>query len=664
MRQRSGIGLRAVVLVVSAAWSVGAWAGGMKGPPEPTLPARHTHTLRLAPLYQPRMQSRPQVQPVGAPVKSRSTVPSLAPDGFQSSSSAVTVEAKVLIISADGTESDLPAIKQAFELVGMPYKVWIAAQDPQPLTLDRLANGTYAFYSGVVLTTGSLAYDSGTGWVSALSSEEWQNLWNFEAMFGVRQVTWYTYPTPDYGFGWATAVDTSVTPVPLRLTAEGQAVFPYLNPTGDGLAVKLAYTYLAQFKSPTGSVLMTDDRGNALVAVNQYPDGRENLALTFDNAPWLQHSVALGYGIVNWVTRGLFLGDRRVYVSAQVDDLYLPNEMWLGGELRITGTDLQRVVDWQVERYGDPITAQYKTDMAYNGDGSRPGFFPGDTLVAASVALRDHFKWISHTYTHPYLDNTSYTTTYNELMNNNKTGSMLVLPGYSVRSLVTPNVSGLYNPNAMRAARDTGVRYVVSDTSRAGEDNPFPNVGIYNALEPSILEIPRRPTNLFYNVATPAEWASEYNFIYHDYWGRDLTPAEILDKTSDMLLMYLLKGENDPWMFHQPNLKAYDGTHFLLGDLLDATLAKYRAIYNLPWLSPTMDDLGEIVHDRTQYIAAEVTATISGGVLTLNAKRDAVVPVTGLYTPGASYYGGQYTSYIPVTAGKPVTVLLGGSTLK
>ena len=58
----------------------------------------------------------------------------------------------------------------------------------------------YMFWFGV--TTGSLAHPDGSGgFVSALSAAQWQNLWNYEAQFGVRQVTWYTVPNADYGFG-------------------------------------------------------------------------------------------------------------------------------------------------------------------------------------------------------------------------------------------------------------------------------------------------------------------------------------------------------------------------------------------------------------------------------------------------------------------------------
>ena len=70
-------------------------------------------------------------------------------------------------------------------------------------------------------------------------------------------------------------------------------------------------------------------------------------------------------------------------------------------------------------------------------------------------------------------------------------------------------------------------------------------------------------------MSTPAQWVTEYNDIYRSFWGRDLSYAEILDNESNVLLEYLMKGENDPWMFHQPDTRIYGSGQSLLGDLLD-----------------------------------------------------------------------------------------------
>jgi hypothetical protein len=209
------------------------------------------------------------------------------------------------------------------------------------------------------------------------------------------------------------------------------------------------------------------------------------------------------------------------------------------------------------------------------------------------------------------------------------------------------------------------VRYLVTDTSRPGMDNPTPQAGIRNPLQPDILMVPRRPVNLFYNVTTPTEWTNEYNYLYHAFWGRDLTYNEILDKESDVLLQYLLRGEVDPWMFHQSNLRAYDGTHSLLGDLFDRTLGKYEALFNLPVRNLNLVALGQWTQNRMDYTAAGVRCSFvpSQSSLTLSASRAAVVAVTGLCGDSSENYGGQCIAHITLQPGQTKTVHTGAGTL-
>ena len=50
---------------------------------------------------------------------------------------------------------------------------------------------------------------------------------------------------------------------------------------------------------------------------------------------------------------------------------------------------------------------------------------------------------------------------------------------------------------------------------------------------------------------------------------------------------------NDPWMFHQANTRDYGGGRSLLGDLLGATIDRYKASGTFPILSGTPNQLRE-----------------------------------------------------------------------
>ena len=583
---------------------------------------------------------------------------------------------KILLIAADGNETDYAALRAWLDKLGVPYDVLIAAQTP--LTAGMLSDGSsVGYYQGIVLTTGNLTYfDVGTGqWQSAFTDAEWTALWNYERDFGVRQVTSYTYPAgaPDsYGLSLVGYQDTTTTPLQATLTNAGRQVFPYLNPATP-VTFRNAWVYLATVANPaTTAPLLVTPSGYAIASVTHYPDGRENLAVTAANNPYLLHSELLSYGLINWVTKGVFIGQRHVNLDVQVDDLLIDDDIWdpaanldlTGLTYRMTGTDFTNVIAWQNRtRASDPTLANVRLELAFNGEGAS-GIYSPDTLTPAVVASRGAFNWISHTYSHQNLDSVTYTVARRELVRNDRAATQLGLSPYNKDAMVQPDISGLGNPQFLQAAKDFGIKYLISDTSRPGGANPTPNAGFYTTSQPSILVVPRRPTNLFYNLATPAQFVDEYNYLYGPggpwaFWPRDLTYSEIVGHESDNLLSYLLTWDLDPLMFHQPNLAAYDRSHSLLGDLLDATFAKYRAAYNLPIRNLTEHDAGLQMAQRMSFNTSGASGTlVPCASVSLTTTTTAAIPLTGVTAGTTEQYGGQPLSSVQVVANTPTTIPL------
>ncbi|MDP9159610.1 MAG: hypothetical protein M3O09_05200, partial [Acidobacteriota bacterium] len=394
----------------------------------------------------------------------------------------------------------------------------------------------------------------------------------------------------------------------------------------------------------------------------------QQLTLTFDSNPNLIHDLVLSQGLINWVTQGLFLGEHHTYFTPQVDDYFIDDAEWLpttacgtnpdatGAQYRINGADLTSLINWQTTTQNQPLTSNFVLHMAFNGFGAQPGSYVNDDLTPATQANQASFKWISHTFDHTNLDAITYANASSEITQNNTAATTLGLTSFDVRNMVTPDISGLTNPAFLQAAVDNGIRYLVTDTSRPGYNNPTPNTGIPNPLQPSILMIPRHPNNLFFNVSTPNEWAAEYGCIYPQL---AYAYPQILDNISDTFLVNMLRGDIDPEMFHQPNLRAYDGTHSLLGDLIDLTFSKYGNLVTFPVLSPTQDTIGAKMSSRALYDTAGVTGSfIAHQRVMITATQAATVPVTGLPSPSAENYGGQTISHVSVAAGQTVTMPL------
>ncbi|WP_232428257.1 hypothetical protein [Burkholderia ubonensis] len=460
---------------------------------------------------------------------------------------------------------------------------------------------------------------------------------------------------------------------------------------------------------------------------------RETMSLMFDNSQYLTHSITLSYGIANWLTRGLFLGSRHAYIDPQVDDNGIPDEifpyaqsdytgLWYdvrtgattsttppgqcplgstnpltgltGCEYRTTGADFGNIVTWQsLLNLTTANASAVKLTLAFNGEGystayGGQGLYPPggiDSLSLQTALQQGSFKWISHTYDHELLD-PPFTTTaaqvQTEMQNNAKVANKFRFTNYSKWTLVTPEISGLYNPTTLGALVAFGTRVLVSDSSKptppvgtAGcptNNNgvawslPAFNAGKYNCVNQGIFEVPRYATALFYNVSQPAEWVAEYNYFYGangidpTRWGYDLTYAQVIDKVSDQLVVYLLTFDNRPMMFHQSNLRAYSGTSTLLGDLLNATFKKYNTYYkNLPIQSPYLSTIGTLANQRMVYNSSNVAATLTPGKsIVVSASRSdgqsVAVPVTGVtFGSSTETYGGQRISnltLLPATA--------------
>jgi len=199
-----------------------------------------------------------------------------------------------------------------------------------------------------------------------LSPAEWTALNQYEVDFAVRRLNWSGYPNPDTGFNWPTAAyDSTGNAAVGTWSAAARASFPYLVTT-NAFAVSNVWTYLATPLDTNTTVWLSDAQGHALIAVQKL-GGREVLSLTFDNAPWLIHSTVLAHGLVTWANKGLFLGERHTYLSAQIDDVFLADEMWPGGEFRQSATDWQATINWQAKFNTRTLGKNFRYDMAFNG---------------------------------------------------------------------------------------------------------------------------------------------------------------------------------------------------------------------------------------------------------------------------------------------------------
>jgi hypothetical protein len=220
---------------------------------------------------------------------------------------------------------------------------------------------------------------------------------------------------------------------------------------------------------------------------------------------------------------------------------------------------------------------------------------------------------------------------------------------------------------------DGGVRTVVSDTSRAASDprfaanpgdNPSFNVGRFSVLDARLYQIPRHPTNVFYDVKDRVDMVDSYNTRFP---GGNVNYEQVLDLNTSWPLLYLLQGDIDPLMFHQANLAAYDSAgHSLYTDWLEALMAKYLPLSKAPVITLTQRAIGDAMKQRGELNACNAAAVIvestTGRSLQLTSTATCTVPVTGIAKPlngtVQSYAGESITSVRMPTGGGTVTIPL------
>ena len=120
--------------------------------------------------------------------------------------------------------------------------------------------------------------------------------------------------------------------------------------------------------------LMAGPNGTAFLGIYTHPDdGREEMVMTVASNQFQSHNQLLRHGMLNWVTRGVFLGYQRNYLEVQVDDLFLGDDAWdpathatnydPAAASRMTPADVDQAIAWS-KAHG------LRLDFAFNGGGS------------------------------------------------------------------------------------------------------------------------------------------------------------------------------------------------------------------------------------------------------------------------------------------------------
>ncbi|MFJ7334297.1 hypothetical protein ACIQUU_13715 [Streptomyces sp. NPDC101116] len=647
------------------------------------------------------------------------------PAGTAHADSTPRVDLRVLVVSDGGPSTD--AIAAELAAAGTPYtRIDLTQAGRRVIDAGFLADTVdgrpRAKFQAIVLPNDN-PFPAGSAEMAALTA--------YERTYDVPQVDAYTYARPEAGLqyplhgGYSGSIDGKRAEV----TAAGKSgSFGYLDgsvPFEDNdPAVGESYAYLskplagADFTPYVEAAIPGQAAKGTLVGEYRH-DGRRELVVTFVYNQYQQQFRLLARGIVEWMTGGVHLGAARNYFSVHVDDVFAADDRWNSqlnctpgdvdcedpaatpDPIRMTAADVDHAVEWQHGR-------KFTLDFAYNGAGSadhREDHNGADPLADRLIARRGEFRWINHTYSHPFLGCVQDTTVVpwkcatdaggstrwmsrndisDEIATNRVWGERAGLPLVN-DELVTGEHSGMKvlpqqpedNPNLALALDDNDVAWLGSDNSREPDQR---RVG-------PATTVPRYPMNVFYNAGRAAEQVDEYNWIYT---GRTqggsgicednpatttclpapLNPAtgyaeHIVPLETRIALGHVLANDPKPHFIHQSNL-AEDRIAY---PVLNGVLEGYEALFaeDTPVVNPRMKDIGVELRRRADWQAAlragQVTAYRIGDTVTVDAPNGLAVTATlptGTTLAGTAFgeaYAGAVSGWTPST-GTPLALTL------
>ncbi|UWE09540.1 hypothetical protein [Actinacidiphila bryophytorum] len=605
------------------------------------------------------------------------------------------VDLRVLVVDDGGPAT--AAITSELDGAGTPYTTVDLAAAGRPVITpgflsDTMSGRPRAKFQAVVLPNDN-PFGAGSAEMAALAA--------YETAFGIRQVDAYTYAQPAVGLNYAQTGGYigQLDGVQGQVTAQGAAGDfgylkgavpfedndPYQSESYGYLATPLAAQAAGASFTPLvdAPIPGSAQRG---VLVGQYAhDGRTELVIPFVYNQYQQQFRLLARGIVEWMTQGVHLGADRNYFEVQVDDVFLADDRWnsslnctpgdvdcpIGtGEdtdpIRMTAADAAYATQWS-KAHG------FTLDFVFNGGGSEDWKSDhgttSDPLANQLVADRNSYRWVNHTYLHPFLgcvqdvsvvpwrcettstgatqwvskaditaavkDNRSWAASHGIPLNN--------------QELVTGEHSGLKvlpqqpadNPNLAPALSGLGVAYLASDNSREPDQR---KVG-------PALTVPRFPMNVFYNAGTAQEETDEYNWIYTNLAQggsgacatsgnstclvAPLDPATgyasyIVPLEARIDLGHVLGNNPRPHFIHQSNLA--EGR--IAYPVLERVLGDYAALFaaNTPAVNLRTADIATELQRRAAWSAAwkggKVTAYRIGSAVTVSAPSGVAVDVT------------------------------------
>ncbi|CBF83680.1 hypothetical protein AN2954.2 [Aspergillus nidulans FGSC A4] len=285
----------------------------------------------------------------------------------------------ILVIARDSTQASVAS--SGLNGYGIPFTTLLVPQ--AGVELPALNSSSGGNFGGIVVA-GEVSYDYGNdNWRSALTDDQWNQLYAYQLAYGVRMVQYDVFPGPNFG---ASSIGNG------GCCADGVEQLVYFTDTSDfptaglktgssaGVSTSGLWHYTASVTDTNTTKAIASFAsgggvdGESVAAVINNFDGRQQMAffIGFDTV-WSQTSNYLQHAWITWITRGLHAGYRRVNLNTQIDDMFLETDIYQpsGTIFRITTDDMDGITNWLPSiRAKLNAGSTYFVEIGHNGNGN------------------------------------------------------------------------------------------------------------------------------------------------------------------------------------------------------------------------------------------------------------------------------------------------------
>jgi hypothetical protein len=564
-----------------------------------------------------------------------SSLSHLANAQFSNSTGGQTVANTILIFARDQASSY--SATSGLRGYGIPYELQLVPQ--AGITLPTLNSSTTQGNYGGIIILAEVSYYGGNTWASALTTAQFATLYAYQSDFGVRMVRIDVYPGPSFDVAPAIAgAGCCGAGVEQLLSFTNTSGFPTANLVqGATISTKGIWHYPAIITNPNTTWEVaglgpgsdgTFTSSSSAAVIHQ--DGKRQEMVWFSSwaTNWALTSNYLQHAYIAWLTRGLTVGYRRIYLSTQVDDVMLNTALYQPSDalFRLRAADLQAIKDWMPQLNSRlPAGSNYFMELGYNGNGnivagitfentttcqpdpaiiytgpmsSTPLEFqkplgtgtdiwpttPTTYRWSQACSLIDPlYKWlsnpsnlnafahVSHTFTHESLNNATFNDTNKEITFNQAWANVTGInqaTRWSPNGLIPPAITGMHNGDAIKAWMINGITSAVGDNTRAvlmNQQNEFwPLISTVAANGYDGLEIIPR-------WATTIFFNCDLPACTTAEWvqtsGGKGNFTDLLNDARTNNVRHLMGLHHDPFMFHQSNLRNADVNSTTIGSV-------------------------------------------------------------------------------------------------